>query len=134
MAPVVAGLLIIAGLSMVAGWATVFRNRYYLGLLGFAFLALAGALLAAQKVNAAKEFGATAPGAAAIARVLLPVAAVFFLAAVVAAVHEVRRRIAEMREDYRAAEEALLAITQASAEKEKAPSGDQAASDETDQQ
>jgi hypothetical protein len=134
MAPVVAGLLIIAGLSMVAGWATVFRNRYYLGLLGFAFLALAGALLAAQKVSAAKEFGATAPGAAAVARVLLPVAAVFFLAAVVAAVHEVRRRIAEMREDYRAAEEALLAITQASAEKEKAASGDQAASDETDQQ
>ena len=134
MAPVVASLLIIAGLSMVAGWATVFRNRYYLGLLGLAFLALAGALLAAQKVNAAKEFGATAPSAAAIARVLLPAAAVFFLAAVVAAVHEVRRRIAEMREDYRAAEEALLAITQASAEKEKAPSGDQAASDETDQQ
>jgi hypothetical protein len=134
MAPVVASLLIIAGLSMVAGWATVFRNRYYLGLLGLAFLALAGALLAAQKVNAAKEFGAAAPGAAAIARVLLPAAGVLFLAAVVAAVHEVRRRIAEMREDYRAAEQALFEITQAAIEKEKTASGDQAASDDTGQQ
>ena len=112
---------------------TVFRNRYYLGLLGLAFLALAGALLAAQKVDAARQFDASAPTAAALARALLPAAVLFFIAALVAAVYEVRQRLAEMRESYRAAEEALMEITRASAEKEEPAPQEETTSDEADQ-
>jgi hypothetical protein len=117
---VAASLLIVLGLSMVAGWATVFRNRYYLGSLGIAFLALAGALLAGNKVKLARTFGSSEPGLAALGRVLLILAAVFGALALVAAVQETRRRLAEIQESHRAAEEALVEMIRASREKEAA--------------
>jgi len=130
---VAASLLIVLGLSMVAGWVTVFRNRYYLGSLGIAFLALAGALLAGNKVNLAAEFGASEPGLAALGRVLLVAAAVFGAFALVFAVQETRRRIAEIKESYRAAEEALVEMVRASREKEAAAKPSAAPAAEQDQ-
>ncbi len=114
---VIAGLLLVAGVSMIAGWATVFRDRYYLGLLGLAFSALAGALLAGQRVQIAAELGASEPGLVLIARILFVMSSVLGLAALVAAVYETRRRLALLRESYRAAEEALIAMAQASRER-----------------
>lgn len=109
-------LLFLAGLSMVAGWATCFRNRHYLGLLGAALLSLAAASVAAQRLQTARDFGLPAPPQVNTAlRLLVVLAGALFLAAVVAAVQEVRRRLAEIRESYRAAEEALLEIARASA-------------------
>ncbi len=129
---VAASLLVVLGLSMVAGWVTVFRNRYYLGSLGIAFLALAGALMAGNKVKLAAEFGASEPGLAVVGRVLLIAAAAFGALALILAVQETRRRMAEMRESYRAAEEALIEMVEASRRKEAAAKKDQATSDTED--
>ncbi len=49
-----AGLTGLAGLCMVAGWVTAFRNRAYLGWLGFAFLCLSGFLWTG---NRARDLG-----------------------------------------------------------------------------
>jgi len=130
----VATLLIVAGLSMVAGWAVAFRNRYYLALLGLFFLTLAGALLAADKVRHAQQFGASEPGLATLAKALFISAAVFMALALVAAVQEVRRRLAEMRESYRAAEEAFMAMAQAAKEKQEAAKAEEPSHDQRDQQ
>lgn len=114
-----AGLLITAGLSLVAGWLTAFRNRSYLGLLGLAFLSLAGFVLCGAKAKEAKDMGVVIPSLVISAQALLALAAVLVLAALVAAVRETRRRIRELQESHRAAEEALLEIFRASAAKEK---------------
>ncbi len=116
---VIASLLLVAGASMVAGWVVAFRDRYYLVLLGLAFCALSGALLAGQRVQVAVELGASEPGFALLARVLFVASSMFGVAAVVAAVMETRRRLAMLRESYRAAEEALIAMAQAAKQREE---------------
>lgn len=115
----IAGLLLIAGLSMVAGWLTAFRNRHYLGLLGLAFLSLSASLLCGAKAKEAREFGQAVGRLAFWGKGLLLVFAVLVVCAMVAAVSETRRRIRELQESHRAAEEALLEIFKASAAKER---------------
>jgi TRAP-type C4-dicarboxylate transport system permease small subunit len=103
---------------MLAGWLSAFRHRAYLGWLGLAFLTLSGSILAHDKVKVAQELGAAAPQLRLAAQALLVVCAVCFVLAVVMAVQESIRRLRELRERHEAAEEALLAMVQASREKE----------------
>lgn len=114
-----ASLTIVVGLSMLAGWVTAFRNRAYLGWLGLAFLAVSGYLLAVDRVRVAQEMGLAHAGAAVAATAFLVVCIVAFLLAVVAAAQETVRRIREIREGHRAAEEALLAMMQGNLEREE---------------
>jgi hypothetical protein len=121
----IAGLLLTAGLSMVAGWVTAFRNRSYLGLLGLALLGVSGALLCASKAKEMKDMGLPAPKLVTATHGLLALAAVLGLCALVTAVQETRRRIRELQEGHRAEEEALLEIMRASAAKRKSAAEEQ---------
>ena len=112
-----AGLTSFVGLCMLAGWLSAFRHRAYLGWLGLAFLTLSGSVLAQSKVKVAQDLGAAAPQMRLVAQALLVVCAVCFVLAVVTAVQESIRRLHEMRERHRAAEEALMAMAEASREK-----------------
>lgn len=113
-----AGLTAFAGLCMVAGWVTAFRNRGYLGLLGASFLLLAGFLLALGKARAIHEMGEASDQMVLLSRVLLAACILSFLLAVVSAARETSRRLREVRQGYREAEEAMLEIVKASREKE----------------
>jgi len=113
-----AGLTGIVGICMVAGWITAFRNRAYLGLLGIAFLILAGSLLALGKARAAQEIGGPSAQIVLLARILLAACMLSFLLAAVAAVRETARRLREIRASYREAEDAVLEMVKASLEKE----------------
>ena len=128
-----AGLTAFVGLCMLAGWLSAFRHRAYLGCLGLAFLTLSGSILAHDKVKVAQDLGAAAPQMSLVAQVLLVVSAVCFVLAVVTAVQESIRRLHELRERHRAAEEALMAMTQASRERFEAEETDtRSAPDEED--
>jgi len=113
-----AGLTAFAGLCMVAGWATAFRNRGYLGLLGVAFLVLAGFLLVLGMARGTQETGEANAQMVLLSRVLLAACILLFLLAVVSAARETARRLREIRTGYREAEEAMLDIVKASLEKE----------------
>lgn len=113
-----AGLTAFAGLCMVAGWITAFRNRGYLGLLGVAFLLLAGFLLALGRARATQEMGEASDQMVLLSRVLLAACILSFLLSIVTAARETSRRLREVRQGYREAEEAMLEIVKASLEKE----------------
>lgn len=103
---------------MLAGWLSAFRHRAYLGWLGLAFLTLSGSILVHDKVKVAQELGAAATQMRLAAQALLVVCAVCFVLAAVMAVQESVRRLRELKERHRSAEEALVAMMQASREKE----------------
>jgi len=113
-----AGLTAFAGLCMVAGWITAFRNRGYLGLLGVAFLILAGFLLALGSARASQETGEASDQMVLLSRVLLVACVLSFVLAIVSAARETSRRLREIRRGYREAEEAMLEVIKASLEKE----------------
>lgn len=113
-----AGLTAFAGLCMVAGWVTAFRNRGYLGLLGVAFLLLAGFLLALGRARATQETGEATDQMVLLSRVLLAACMLSFVLAIVSAARETSRRLREIRGGYREAEEAMLDMVKASLEKE----------------
>lgn len=113
-----AGLTAFVGLCLIAGWISGFRNRSYVGWLGFAFLALSGFLLALSKVREAQTFGATNPSMGLLARVLFVVWMGAFVLALVSAVRETSRRLRELRASHEAAAEGLLEIMRARQEKE----------------
>jgi MFS family permease len=108
-----------AGLCLVAGWMSGFRNRSYVGWLGLAFLALSGSLWCAGAANEARELGGSAPQMSLLAKALLAVSGAAFVIALVAAVQETRRRLRELREGHAASVEAMLGMLQASREKEE---------------
>jgi hypothetical protein len=114
----VAGLTAFAGLCMVAGWVTAFRNRGYLGLLGVAFLLLAGFLLVLGMARAAQEIGEASGQMLLLSRGLLAACILSFVLAVVSAARETARRLREIRTGYREAEEAMIEMVKASLEKE----------------
>lgn len=113
-----AGLTAFAGLCMVAGWITAFRNRGYLGLLGVAFLILAGFLLALGRARATQGTGEASDQMVLLSRVLLAACILSFLLAIVSAARETSRRLREIRRGYCEAEEAMLEMVKASLEKE----------------
>ncbi len=113
-----AGLTAFVGVCMLAGWLSAFRHRAYLGWLGLAFLTLSGSILAQDKVKVALELGAAAPQMRLAAQALLVVCAVCFVLAAVMAVQESVRRLHELKERHRSAEEALMAMVKVSREKE----------------
>lgn len=115
-----AGLTGFVGLCLAAGWVTGFRNRAYVGLLGLAFLLLAGSLFAAGRVEEIQpeETEANLYRLAAVG-LLLTSAAAFALAAV-SAVRETLRRLRELREEHEAAAEAMLEMFRARREQEQA--------------
>jgi hypothetical protein len=122
-----AGLTAFAGLCMVAGWFAAFRNRSYLGLLGLAFLTLSSFLWVGGK---AQDLGVHKHQMLLLARVLFAVCLLFFLLAGLAALRETARRMRDIRDSYRAAEEAMLEIMQASREKESKPDAETAGADD----
>lgn len=113
-----AGLTGFVGLCMLAGWLSAFRNRFYLGWLGLAFLSLAGAIWGSGRAEAARALGGSDPRATLLAQVLFIVCVVAFLLALVSAVRETGRRVREIKERHAAAEEALLAMIRASRDRE----------------
>jgi hypothetical protein len=113
-----ASLTTIVGLSMLAGWLSAFRNRAYLGWLGLAFMSMSGYLMAYDRAQSAKAFNLPTGGAALTQKACLVIAFVGFLCSEVAAVRETKRRIREIQEGHRAAEEALFEMMKASAEQE----------------
>lgn len=124
-AQVIAYLCIVVGLSMIAGWWGAFRNRPYLGLLGASFLVLAAYLGLQQKVDAAQDAGVTNPALVWAQIGALAVCVALFIAATIAAVQESRRRLAEVREHFRAAEEGFIAMMEAERRRKAAePEGD----------
>ena len=104
---------------MLAGWITAFRNRSYLGWLGAFFMSLSGYLIAYDSGQSARSVGLEPGGAVLAQKAFLVVCAIALVLAVVAAVRETLRRIREIQAGQRAAEEAMLAVMQASLEKEK---------------
>lgn len=108
-----ASLTALVGVSMVAGWLSAFRNRAYLGWLGFAFLTFSASLLAAARASQDQALGMANPHMALLAKVLLGACALCFLLALVAAAQETSRRLQDIRTRHQAAEEALLAMMQA---------------------
>jgi hypothetical protein len=102
------GLTLFIGLCLIAGWATGFRNRAYVGLLGLAFLGLAGFLLAVNKVQEAKGLNAPHEPMAMLARALLVLWVALLLVAFLSAIRETGRRLRDIREGHQASAEALL--------------------------
>jgi hypothetical protein len=98
----------LAAISLIAGWFAAFRNRPYVGWLGAAFLCFA--VLAHLRVH----------------EVVVPRwpfltgAGVCFALAFYAAARETARRLREIQEDQRAAEEALVEMIRLAVAKEKA--------------
>jgi len=109
------------GICMVVGWLTAFRNRAYLGWLGFAFLTFSGSLLSASRANQDRALGIANPQLALLAKVFLAACLLCFLFAVIAAVRETSRRLQDIRARHQAAEEALLSMIQAQRETPESP-------------
>ncbi len=113
----IAYFCVIAGLSMLVGWWTTFRNRPYLGLLGGFFLVLAAVVAIGVRLQDGERGRLLLWGWwAAVA-----VGAVLLGAAFVTAGQESRRRIQEVREHYRAAEEAMVEMARLQQEKLRQP-------------
>ncbi len=131
-AQLIAYFCIVTGLSMVAGWWVAFRNRPYLGLLGASFLVLAAYLMARQHALTAQAAGQADPVMRWVQVAALAVYVVLVIAAVRAALQESRRRMAEVREHFRAAEEGLMAMMEAERrrrEAQQAKADDESAED-----
>jgi hypothetical protein len=115
-----AGITAFAGVCLVAGWISAFRNRAYVGWLGLAFLALSGSLWCAGAAREAQELGASAPPhLSLLAKLLVAGSVASFLIALAAAVQETRRRLREMREAHEASVEAMLAMMRAQRQREE---------------
>jgi len=129
-AQLAASLTALVGACLVAGWLSAFRNRAYLGWLGFAFLSFSASLLAANKASMDRALGTTNPHMALLAKVLLVACAVCFVVALVAAVQETSRRLRDIRSRHQAAEEAMLAMIRAQRERQEQASAEGAEEDE----
>lgn len=117
-----AGLTAFVGICLLAGWASGFRNRSYVGWLGIAFLALAGWVMVAAKAKEAKDLHLASPGLLVAANVFLLCGAGAFLLAAASAVRETARRLREMRQSHDEAAQGLLEFVRASHERgEDAP-------------
>jgi len=129
-----AGLTAFVGICLLAGWVTGFRNRSYVGLLGLAFVALAGFLIALGKAGEAHDVGLTGSGPRLAAWVLLLFSIGAFLLAAIAAVRETARRLREVRESHEEAAQGLLELVRASRERgeETQPEGGGAAGSDND--
>ena len=114
-----AGLTAFVGGCLVAGWATGFRHRAYVGWLGLAFLALAGLLLALGRVREAEGIGGSDPRMAMLVKALLFVWVAALLLAAGTAVAETLRRLRELRNGHQEAAEALLEMVRARREREE---------------
>lgn len=128
-----AGLVALVGICLLAGWLSGLRNRSYVGWLGLAFLALAGAVMAGAEAKEARDLAARSSMLGFAAKGLLFAAAAAFLLATVAAVRETTRRLRQIKEDHDAAAEGLLELVRAAREREtgKEPeAGDSSASGE----
>jgi hypothetical protein len=116
----IAGLSAFAGLCLVAGWVSAFRNRAYVGWLGLAFLALSGWLWFGGAAHEARDLGLTpAPYLSVLAKALFAASVLSFLIALAAAVQETRRRLRQMKEAHEASVEAMLAMMRAREEREE---------------
>jgi len=104
---------------MLAGWLSAFRNRAYLGWLGLGFMALSAYLLAYDRARTEITMGLPDAGAVLGQKVALVVVLACFVLALITAVRETGRRIRTIRESHQAAEEAMLAMIQASLGEEK---------------
>jgi hypothetical protein len=122
-AQLVAALTGFAGLCLLAGWISAFRNRAYVAWLGLAFVALSASLFSAGAARDARELGRDAGYLSALAQFLLGACIVSFLIALVVAVQETRRRLREMREAHEASVEAMLEMMRSRREREE---GDEA--------
>jgi len=120
-----AGLTAFVGACLVAGWATGFRNRSYVGWLGAAFLTLAVSLWSTGQVEAAQEVGGRSPRMGLLAMLFFFVCLVCFLIAAVTAVRETVRRLRDMRVHHEAAAEAMLAMIRARREREEKPDSEE---------
>lgn len=116
-----AALTAFVGACLVAGWATGFRNRSYVGWLGAAFIALAVSLWGLGQVRAAQEVGAQNPRMALLSTSFFFACIVCFLLAAVSAVREAAHRLREMRAHHEEAAETMLAMIRASREREEEP-------------
>jgi len=129
-----AGLTAFVGICLIAGWVTGFRNRSYVGLLGLAFVVLAGFPIALAKAGEAHDLGLSGSGLRLTAWVLLLVSVGAFLLAAIAAVRETARRLREVRESHEEAAQGLLELVRASREREEEtqPEGGGAAGSDND--
>ena len=100
-----AAVIAFIGLCLLLGWVQVYRDRRYLLWLAIAFLSLGSNLWLPRGEYVGPR------------RVLLAVTLVTLIAAVVEAIVETRRRLARIRAQHRAREEALLEMVKASAQK-----------------
>jgi hypothetical protein len=119
-----AGLTAFVGVCLVAGWATGFRHRAYVGWLGLAFLALAGLLLALGRVREAEAIGGSDPRMAMLVKVLLVVWVGALLLAAGTAIGETLRRLRALRNGHQQAAEALLEMVRARREQREKSEGE----------
>jgi ABC-type Fe3+ transport system permease subunit len=94
---VAGGFCIIVGLSLVAGFLSQFRERGYVGLLGFSFLALAVAAFQSEINENARNYA-------------LIFAGILFILSFISAVQQTRQRLTEIRRRQEAFEEQMLAM------------------------
>jgi len=87
--------LMLLGASSLAGWATAFRNRFYLAGMGVTFLALGGALLIPPKELAALRI------------LLWVIAGGAFVVSLWLAIGEVKRELAAILEQRRGLEQQM---------------------------
>jgi hypothetical protein len=118
-----AGLTAFVGICLLAGWATGFRHRSYVGWLGLAFVVLAGFLLALGRLREAQALGGSDPLMKGLVRGLLVVWVAALVLAAWSAVTETARRLEELRAGHQEAAEALLEMVRATEEPEK-PAGE----------
>jgi hypothetical protein len=100
------GLALIAGLSLVAGFITQFRQRGYVGWLGLCFLFLAGAGFSSEPYPVLRNY-------------LMVFAGICFLFSFVSAILHTRARLREIRERYLAHEAQMLASLEVELERRK---------------
>ena len=103
---VIGGFCITVGLSLLAGFFTQFRQRGYVGLLGFCFLSLAVASFLAHVTKNGRN-------AAFI------IAGIFFLLSLISAVLQTHARIAAIRRSHKAMEEQMIAMLEVDRERNK---------------
>jgi Na+/melibiose symporter-like transporter len=108
----------IVGLCFVVGWAATGATRGYLGLLGLALLAAAGVSLIPEGYRAARALG-------------LAVIALLVVIALLMAVAHTRRRVAQLRSESAAREQAFFEMFQAADAKQRSASESSSEEDKT---